>query len=53
MLILKNDGKKAFFRNQSINIIYLNEIIVFMVLNHEKKGDYHVNPCLSQLTDEI
>ena len=25
----------------------------FMVPNYEKKGDYYVNPCLTQLNDEL
>ena len=32
---------------------YPNEEIVFMVPNHEKKGDYHVNLGLSPLKDEL
>ena len=26
---------------------------VYSVPNHEMKGEYYVNPCLSQLTDEL
>ena len=29
-----------------------NEENVFMVPNHENKGDYYVNSCLPQLIDE-
>ena len=49
----KNMEGEAFLRNQSIDIIYANEENVFMVPNHEKKGCYYVNPCLSQLKDEL
>ena len=34
-------------------IIYPNEENVFVVPNHEKKGDYYVNPCQSQLKIEL
>ena len=44
---------KFFLWNQSINIINPKEENVFMMPNHEKKGDYYVNPCLSQLKYEL
>ena len=50
---LKMAIREAFVRNQSINIINPNEENVFMMPNHEKKGDYYVNPCLSQLKVEL
>ena len=42
-----------FLINQSVNIIYPIEENVFMVPSHEIKGDYFVNPCLSQLKNEL
>ena len=36
-----------FLWNQSINIIYPNEGVQFMVPDHEKNGDYYENPHLS------
>ena len=45
--------KKLFLWKQSINIIYPNEKNEFMIPNHEKKGDYYVNPCLSKLVSEL
>ena len=47
-LILKMVGMEVFLMKPSIN--KENE---FMVPNHEKKRDYCVNLCLSQLTDEL
>ena len=44
---------KFFLGNQSINVIYPDEENEFMVPNQEKKEDYYVNPCLSQLKDEF
>ena len=44
---------EAFILNQSINIISPNEEIAFMVPNHERKGDYYVNPGLSQVKGEL
>ena len=53
-LILESGGEKSFLNEtQSINIIYPNMENRLMVLNHEKKKDYYVNPCLSQFTNEI
>ena len=49
-LILKNGGRAFFLRNQSFNVIYLNEENKFMVPTHEKKEDYYENPCLCQLS---
>ena len=51
--ILKMVEKQVFHMNQSIEIIYPNEENVIMEPNLENKGDYHVNPCLSQLKDEL
>ena len=45
--------KQVFHMNQSIEIVYPNKENMFMVPNHEKKGDYYVNPCLSQLKGEL
>ena len=39
--------KEAFLVKQGINVVYPNEENEFEVLNHEMKGDYYVNPCLS------
>ena len=44
---------KFFLWSRTINIIYPNEENVLMLPNNEKKGDYYMNPYLSQLTDEI
>ena len=52
-LTIKNDGKKSFSYETDINVIYPNEDNEFMVPNHEKKGDYYMNLCLSQLINEI
>ena len=49
----KNDKKKFFLSNWSIKTIYPNEENVFMAPNREKNGDYYVNPCLSQLKNEL
>ena len=45
--------KEDFLMKQSINVIYPNEDNELIVPNHEKKGDYHVNPCLSQLINDL
>ena len=45
--------RKAFLAKPKHQCHYPNEENEIMVPNHEKKGDYHVNPCLSQLTDEL
>ena len=44
---------KAFLMNQSINVIYPKEDNVFMVPNHEWKGDYYMYRRLSQLKDKL
>ena len=44
-LILKMVERESFLWNQSINVIYPNEKNEFMAPNHEKKGDYYMNPC--------
>ena len=51
--ILKLVKRKAFTMKPNINIINPNEENVFMIPNHEKNGDYYVNPCLSQLKYEL
>ena len=51
-LILKMVEKDVFFCKQSLDIIYPNEENAFTMTNHERKGDYFVNPCLSKLTNE-
>ena len=45
--------KKVFLCCQRITDVYPNKKNVFMVPNHEKKGDYYMHPYLSQLTDEL
>ena len=40
------------YETKPSTIIYPNEENVLMVPNHEKSGDYYVNPYLSKLTDE-
>ena len=42
-----------FFMKLKHQFIYSNKENVFMVPNHEMRGDYYVNPCLSQLTDKL
>ena len=44
---------KLFLWSQSINVIYHNKENELMVPNHENKGDYYLNLCLSQLTNEL
>ena len=46
-------GGKVFPINGMHQFIYPNEENEFMVPNHEKKGDYCINPCLSQLIEEL
>ena len=45
--------REAFLTKQSIDIINRKEDNVFMMPNHEKKEDYYVNQCLSQLKYEL
>ena len=45
--------EKVFLWNQCVNVIYPNEENVFIVPNHEKKGDHYMYPCLSQLMDKL
>ena len=47
--ITKMVERDFFTWNQSTNIIYPIKENVFMMPNHQKKGDYYVNPCWSQL----
>ena len=50
----KNGNKRSFsYETKASIIIYPNEENVFMMANHKKKGNYFVNPCLSQLKDEL
>ena len=49
----KNNGKKSFFRNQSINIVYPNKENVFTMANHKKNRVDYKNPCLSHLLDKL
>ena len=44
-LILKYPGKWSFFYKTKHQFIYPNKEIEFMLPNHEKRGDYYVNPC--------
>ena len=49
----KIGNKRSFsFQTKASNIINPNVENVFMTPNHEKKGDYYVNPSLSQLKYE-
>ena len=43
----KNGNKRSFSHKPKHNIINPNEENVFMIRNHENKGDYYVNPYLS------
>ena len=52
-LVQKMVERDVFLMNQSMNIIYPNEDNAFVVPNHERKGDYYVNPWFSQLTNEL
>ena len=45
--------KKLFLWNQNINVIYPNEENEFMAPNHEKKGDYYLNPFFYQLRNKL
>ena len=49
-LMKTNDG---FDLSQMMKIIYPNKKNVFMVPNHEMKGYYYVNLCLSQLKNKL
>ena len=51
--ILRKVERDVFLWNQGINIIYPKDENVIIVPNHENKRDYYVNPCLSQLKDEL
>ena len=46
-------GRKAFHTKPMHQCCYPHKENEFMAPNHEKKGDYHVNPCLLQLIDEL
>ena len=46
-------GSEVFLMKLKHQFIYRKNENVFIVPNHGKKGDYYVNPCLTQLTDEI
>ena len=45
--------REVFLMKPKHNIIYPNEENVFMMPNHEKKGDYYMNSCLSKSKDEL
>ena len=45
-------GSEVFFMKSKQQFIYPNEENKFMAPNHEKKGDYYANSCLSQFTNE-
>ena len=45
--------REVFLMKPNINTIYPNEKNAFMVPNHENKGDYLMNPCLSELIGEL
>ena len=49
----KNGNKGSFSYETKASIIYPNEDNVFKMPNHEKKKDYYVNLCLSQLKDVL
>ena len=49
----KNGRKRSFSYGTKASIIYPSEENVFMGPNHEKKRDYYMNPCQSQLKDEL
>ena len=52
--IPKNGEKKSFsYETKVIISFYPNKENDFMVPNLEKKGDYYVNPSLSELTNEL
>ena len=40
-------GRDVFLIKPKYQFIYPNEENVFVVPNHEKKGDYYKSPCLS------
>ena len=52
-LVPKNGGKSSFSMKPKHQFVYPNEWNEFTMSNHEKKGDYYVNPCLSQLKNEL
>ena len=49
----KNSGKRTFSYKTKASNIYPNKKKMFMAPNHERKEDYYVNPCLSQLKNEL
>ena len=50
----KNRGKRKFFyeTKASISSIRMRKICLWCLIS-KKKGDYYVNQCLSQLTNEL
>ena len=46
-------GSKVLLMKPKHQFIYPNEENESVVPNYEKKGDYYVNPSLSQLKDEL
>ena len=45
--------REAFLMKPKINVIHPKGENEFIVPNIKKNGDYYVNPCLSQLTNEL
>ena len=52
-LILKKMARNVFLMKPMYQYHSTNEENVLMVPNHENKGDYYVNPFLSQLKDVL
>ena len=52
-LILKMVEIEVFLLYPKQQIVYHNKGNVFILPNHEKKGDYYVNPCLSHLKEKL
>ena len=46
-------GSEAFLTKTKHQFIYPKVENEFVALNHLKKGDYYVNPCLPQLKNEL
>ena len=52
--ISKKWFKKSFsYKTKALNDIYPKKDNEFVVPYHERRGDYYVNPCLSQFKDEL
>ena len=53
-LIPKNGAMKSCsYQTKTDNVIDLKAKNEFVVPNPDKKGDYYVNPCLSQLANKL